>query len=84
MSTNDVVEQAVINVVADSLNIDKKDITLESRFADDFRADSLDLVELMMAFEEKFGCEIPDSEASELVSVAKVIEYIEKHKLQVE
>ena len=70
------IEQKVIDVVAESLKIDRATITLESRFGDDLRADSLDQVELMMAFEEEFGCEIPDSEAGKLASVANVVEYI--------
>ncbi|MCC8417446.1 MAG: acyl carrier protein [Rickettsia endosymbiont of Bryobia graminum] len=74
------IEKVVIEVVAESLKIEKSKITPESRFVDDLRADSLDTVELMMAIEAKYNIDIPDEEASKIVKVSDVIDYIKKHK----
>ena len=59
------------------LSVDGDKVTLEASFADDLDADSLDLVELVMALEEEFGSEIPDEEAEKLTTVGDVIRYIE-------
>lgn len=74
------VEKVVIEVVSQSLKIEQPKITPESRFVDDLRADSLDTVELMMAIEAKYNIDIPDEEASKIVKVSDVIDYIKKHK----
>jgi len=63
-------------LVAERLGIDEKDIKPGASFTEDLGADSLDLVELMMALEEKFGIEIPDEDARELVTVQDVIDYL--------
>lgn len=73
-------EQEVIDIVVEQLGVDKEEVTLEKSFVEDLNADSLDLTELIMTFEERFGCEISEEEAEKLKTVANVVEYIEKHK----
>ena len=69
----------VKKMVADHLGIDEAKVTDESNFIDDLGADSLDTVELVMAFEEEFGCEIPDDVAEKIVTVKDAINYIEEN-----
>ena len=59
----------VVDIVCNQLNSNKEDVTAESRFVEDLGADSLDTVELVMAFEEEFGAEIPDEEAENITTV---------------
>lgn len=66
--------------VAEQLSIDSEDITMESSFIEDLGADSLDIVELLMALEEEFDIEIPDEEAEKLVSVGDVVDYIKNNQ----
>ncbi|XVN43346.1 MAG: acyl carrier protein [Candidatus Rickettsia vulgarisii] len=70
------IEKVVIETVAKSLKIDPAKITSDSRFVDDLRADSLDTVELMMAIEAECKIDIPDEDASKIVKVSDVIDYI--------
>lgn len=70
----------VRSIVAEQLGIEEKDITKESSFIDDLDADSLDVVELIMALEEEFDLEIPDEEAEKLKTVGDAVKYIESHK----
>ena len=74
------VSSKVKKIVADHLGIDEAKVTEESSFIDDLGADSLDTVELVMAFEEKFGIEIPDDAAETIQTVQDAIDYIEKKK----
>jgi acyl carrier protein len=67
-------------IIADKLGIKSDDIKMESNFINDLGADSLGLVDITMALEEEFGLEIPDEEASKLVTVKSMIDYIEQHK----
>jgi len=67
----------VIELVADQLSEDASNITPASRFQDDLKADSLDLVELVMTFEDKFGISVPDEDYEKIVSVGDAITYIE-------
>tara|TARA_Y100000590_G_C15526216_1_gene941340 strand:- start:740 stop:973 length:234 start_codon:yes stop_codon:yes gene_type:complete len=69
-------EEQVKKIVVDHLGIEESKVTLESKFIDDLGADSLDTVELVMAFEEKFGIEIPDDAAETIVTVQNAIDYI--------
>lgn len=62
--------------IAEQLSIDENDITMDSAFVDDLGADSLDLVELIMALEEEFDMEIPDEDAEKITSVGDVVDYI--------
>ncbi|MCQ2946088.1 acyl carrier protein [Helicobacter pylori] len=65
-------------VIADQLNIDASQVTPEAKFVKDLGVDSLDIVELIMALEERFGIEIPDEQEEKIVNVGDVMRYIEK------
>ena len=66
-------------VIVELLSIDEEKVTPDARFREDLEADSLDLVELIMAFEEKFGGEISDEDAQKINTVGEVVAYIEAH-----
>jgi acyl carrier protein len=66
-------------VLVEVLGAKEEDIKAESKFVDDLGADSLDLVELIMAFEDKFGVEISDEDAEKIISVKDALDYIETH-----
>ena len=70
-------EEQVKKIVVDHLGIDESKVTPESKFIDDLGADSLDTVELVMAFEEEFGSEISDTEAEKILTVGDAIKFIE-------
>ena len=74
------VEQRVKKIVAEQLGVNEADVKIESTFVDDLGADSLDTVELVMALEEEFECEIPDEEAEKITSVQQAIDYINDHQ----
>ena len=80
MNMSEDVSSKVKKIVADHLGIDEAKVTEESSFIDDLGADSLDTVELVMAFEEKFGIEIPDDAAETIQTVQNAIDYIESKK----
>ncbi|CCJ32913.1 MULTISPECIES: acyl carrier protein [Caloramator] len=65
--------------ISDILGVDPDDITMDSHFIDDLGADSLDIVELIMALEEDFDLEIPDEDAEKLQTVGDVVDYIKEH-----
>ena len=71
------IQDQVKKIVVDHLGIDESKVTPESKFIDDLGADSLDTVELVMAFEEEFGSEISDSEAEKILTVGDAIKFIE-------
>jgi acyl carrier protein len=71
------IEEKVIDIVADKLGVERAEVTPESVFVDDLGADSLDLVELIMAMEEEFGFEIADEEAEKMRTVQDVINFIQ-------
>ena len=71
------VESEVKKIVVEHLGIDEAKVTPESKFIDDLGADSLDTVELVMAFEEEFGSEISDSEAEKILTVGDAVKFIE-------
>ena len=73
-------EQEVIDIVVEQLGVDREEVTLEKSFIEDLNADSLDLTELIMTFEERFGCEISEEEAEKLKTVGSVVDYIEKNR----
>ena len=70
------VEQRVKKIVAEQLGVNESDIKIDSSFVDDLGADSLDTVELVMALEEEFECEIPDEEAEKITNVQQAVDYI--------
>ena len=69
-------EERVKEIIVEQLGVNAEQVTPEASFIDDLGADSLDTVELVMAFEEEFGAEIPDEDAEKLTSVGKVLEYL--------
>ncbi len=69
----------VKKIVVEHLGVDAEKVTEEASFIDDLGADSLDIVELVMAFEEEFGIEIPDEDAEKITRVKEAVEYIEAH-----
>ena len=70
----------VKKIVVDLLGSDEAKVTPEARFREDLEADSLDLVELIMAFEDKFGAEISDEAAQKITTVGEAVSYIDSHK----
>lgn len=74
------VEQQVRTIIAEQLGIAEEEIKPESSFIDDLRADSLDIVELVMRMEDDFNVEIPDEQAESLKTVKDAIDYINSHK----
>ncbi len=72
------IEQRVIEIIADQLGEPKENITPEKSFVDDLGADSLDVVELIMALEEEFGIEIPEEDAEKIKTVGDAINYIKE------
>ncbi|MGF1593414.1 MAG: acyl carrier protein [Kiloniellaceae bacterium] len=76
--SNDIAER-VKKIVVEHLGVDDGKVTEAASFIDDLGADSLDTVELVMAFEEEFGCEIPDDAAEKIVTVKDAINFIQEH-----
>lgn len=74
------VDERVKKIVVEQLGVKEDEVSNESSFVDDLGADSLDTVELVMALEEEFGCEIPDEEAEKITTVQQAIEYIKTHQ----
>jgi len=72
------IEQKVKDIIVQQLGVDPEKVKLEASFVEDLGADSLDTVELVMAFEEEFDLEIPDDDAEKLTTVGKAMEYLEK------
>lgn len=70
----------VKDIVVEQLGVKAEQVVPEAKFIDDLGADSLDIVELVMALEEEFGCEIPDEDAGKIGSVGAAIKYIEEHQ----
>jgi acyl carrier protein len=73
------VEERVKQIIVEQLGVDAAEVTPTASFVDDLGADSLDTVELVMAFEEAFAIEIPDEDAEKIRTVKDTIEYIEQH-----
>ena len=76
----DNIADKVKDIIVQNLNVPEENVNPEAKFIEDLGADSLDTVELVMAFEEEFGIEVPDEEAEKLVSVGAVISHIESIK----
>ncbi|MGA7179184.1 MAG: acyl carrier protein [Thiobacillaceae bacterium] len=74
------IEARVKKIVAEQLGVNEGDVKNESSFVDDLGADSLDTVELVMALEEEFECEIPDEDAEKITTVQQAINYVNSHK----
>ncbi len=78
MSSEEVFER-VKNIIVEQLGVTENTVTLEASFVDDLGADSLDIVELVMALEEEFDMEIPDTDAEKVVTVGDVVDYIKEN-----
>jgi len=72
--------EKVREIVVEQLGVEEDEVTMESSFIDDLGADSLDIVELIMALEEEFDTEVPDEEAEKITTVGDVVEYIKAHQ----
>ena len=77
----------VKNIIVEQLGVEEGEVTIDASFADDLNADSLDLVELVMAFEEEFGTdenpvEIPDEDAEKIMTVKDAVEYLKDHGIE--
>ena len=73
------VEEKVKSIIVDQLGINEAEVTANASFVDDLGADSLDQIELVMAFEEAFGIDIPDEDAENIKTVQNAIDYVEAH-----
>ncbi|NIA01574.1 MAG: acyl carrier protein [Bacteroidia bacterium] len=74
------VSEKVKSIIVEQLGVDADEVTIEASFTEDLGADSLDIVELVMAFEEEFGIEIPDEDAEKISRVKEAVSYIEQHQ----
>lgn len=77
---SDNIKDQVKEIIVERLGVDPEKLTDDAKFIEDLGADSLDTVELVMTFEEKFGVEVPDEDAEKLKSVADVVAYITEHQ----
>jgi acyl carrier protein len=80
MSDSDTFER-IKKIIVDLLGVDEDQVTMEARFREDLEADSLDLVELIMALEEEFDGQISDEEAQQITTVGQAVAYVEEHML---
>ncbi|MGE5673908.1 MAG: acyl carrier protein [Mycobacterium leprae] len=67
-------------IIVDQLGVEEEEVTIESAFIEDLGADSLDIVELIMALEEEFEIEVPDEDAEKLLTVSDAVNYIKEHR----
>ena len=74
------VADKVKGIIVEQLGVDEEEVTVDASFVDDLGADSLDTVELVMAFEEEFGLEIPDEDAEKITRVSEAVKYITEHR----
>ncbi|MCL4426225.1 MAG: acyl carrier protein [Firmicutes bacterium] len=80
MTGHDEVLAKIREIIVEQLGVDEDEVTSEASFIDDLGADSLDIVELIMAFEEEFDLEIPDEDAEKITTVGDAVEYIREHR----
>jgi acyl carrier protein len=79
MANKENVFEKVKAIIVDQLGVEEEEVTLEASFIEDLGADSLDIVELIMALEEEFEIEVPDEDAEKLTTVGAAVEYIKSH-----
>jgi len=77
--SNNSIEERVKKIITEQLGVTLEQVTNDASFVDDLGADSLDTVELVMALEEEFDCEIPDEDAEKITTVQQAIDYIKAH-----
>ena len=82
MVTVEQIEDKVLTIVSDQMGINKAEITRETSFINDLNADSLDIVELVMEFEDNFDMNIPDEEAEKIKTIGQAVDYIKAHQAQ--
>ncbi|HIC67996.1 MAG TPA: acyl carrier protein [Candidatus Latescibacteria bacterium] len=75
------IEERVRDLIVEQLGVNAEQVTAEASFVDDLGADSLDTVELVMAFEEEFGIDIPDEDAEKMLTVADSTKYLNEHQV---
>lgn len=80
--SDDATFERLREIISNTLKVERDQVTLGATFSDDLKADSLDLVELIMAFEEEYGVEIPDEEARKITTVGSALEYVKAHGTQ--
>ncbi|MHB9145389.1 MAG: acyl carrier protein [Symbiobacteriia bacterium] len=80
MATKEAIFEKVKGIIVEQLGVEEGDVTLEASFIDDLGADSLDIVELIMALEEEFDLEIPDEDAEKIGTVDDAVTYIKEHQ----
>ena len=80
MATKDQIFDKVKAIIVDQLGVEEEEVSMESSFIEDLGADSLDIVELIMALEEEFEIEVPDEDAEKLLTVTAAVEYIKERK----
>jgi acyl carrier protein len=80
MASKDQIYEKVKAIIVDQLGVEDEEVTIESSFIEDLGADSLDIVELIMALEEEFEIEVPDEDAEKLLTVGSAVDYIKEHK----
>lgn len=80
MATKEAIFEKVKGIIVEQLGVEEGDVTLEASFIDDLGADSLDIVELIMALEEEFDLEIPDEDAEKIGTVDDAVSYIKEHQ----
>ncbi len=74
------IEERVKKIIVEQLGVSDDEVSEDASFVDDLGADSLDTVELVMALEEEFECEIPDEEAEKITTVKQAVDYVNKHQ----
>lgn len=79
MASKDQILEKVKSIIVDQLGVEEEEVTTEASFIDDLGADSLDIVELIMALEEEFDVEIPDEDAEKISTVGEAVEYIKEN-----
>lgn len=79
MANKDQIYDKVKAIIVDQLGVEEEEVSLESSFIEDLGADSLDIVELIMALEEEFEIEVPDEDAEKLTTVGNAVDYIKEH-----
>ncbi|HEY8345861.1 MAG TPA: acyl carrier protein [Symbiobacteriaceae bacterium] len=80
MASHDPIFEKVKAIIVDQLSVDEDDVTPDASFIEDLGADSLDIVELIMALEEEFEIEVPDEDAEKIQTVADAVRYIKEHR----
>lgn len=80
MASQDPIFEKVKSIIVDQLSVEEDEVTPEASFIEDLGADSLDIVELIMALEEEFEIEVPDEDAEKIQTVADAVRYIKEHK----